>query len=150
MSDYRFEELVPHTGIMALLEQVVSWNGEEIVTSVVIDQSAPFCNGEGVPAWFGLEYMAQTIAAYAGIKAKELDQAVKIGFLLGTRRYECSKNSFRVGELIRVSAREEVQGSNGLSAFNCCIFDGEDKLVAQANLNVFQPEDPEGFLSGEV
>ena len=52
-------------------------------------------------AWVGLEYMAQAIGAYAGYTARLRGEPVRIGYLLGTRRYECKPAKLRLGQPAR-------------------------------------------------
>src|SRR2546426_3960121 len=83
--------LVPHSGPMVLLDRVVSVDEESLCAEVLIRADSMFCAAGGVGAWVGLEYMAQAIAAYAGYGARLRGAPVKIGFLLGSRRYECRR-----------------------------------------------------------
>ena len=66
-------ELVPHEPPMLLLDAVRSYDGDTIVCAVTIAADGLFVeqlNGQpGVPALIGLEYMAQCVAAYAGLAA---------------------------------------------------------------------------------
>lgn len=79
-------------------------------------------------------------------------QAVTIGFLVGSRRYDCSHSYFPLGAKLKVRVKELIQGDNGLGVFQCRI-DGTGEhanIEASANLNVFQPDDPEEILRGEA
>ena len=51
----------------------------------------------GVPGYVGLEYIAQTIAAHGGLRARAVGEPVRIGFLLGTRRYDCGNGLLFIG-----------------------------------------------------
>ena len=86
MPDIR--SLVPHAGAMLLLDRVVSADADNLLAEVRIRSDSLFCNGDGVGVWVGIEYMAQAIAAWAGYIARSRGEPVKLGFLLGTRRYE--------------------------------------------------------------
>ena len=97
----------------------------------------------GVPAWVGLEYMAQTVALYAGACAKRAGRDIGIGLLLGTRRYTAATDRFRLGALLVIRVTESWhEGQMGV--FDCCV-EGEEPL-AEATLNVFRPADPLAFL----
>jgi predicted hotdog family 3-hydroxylacyl-ACP dehydratase len=91
--------------------------------------------------------MAQTIAAFAGYTAYAGGEAVKPGFLLGARRYECTLPMFSPGSLLRVHVRRVLQSDNGLGSFQCRI-EHEDQEVATATLTVFQPADAVDFIRG--
>jgi len=91
---------------------------------------------QAVPAWAGIEYMAQTIAAYVGIKARQANEPIRMGFLLGTRRYSSNVAAFKVGATLTIRA-EKIMQDDGLGVFDCRI-KGEAVEVT-ANLNVYQP-----------
>jgi predicted hotdog family 3-hydroxylacyl-ACP dehydratase len=108
-----------------------------------------FCGADGVGAWVGIEYMAQAVAAHAGYRASLRGEQVKIGFLLGSRRYECSRPVFAIGSVLRVHVRCILLGENGLGSFECRI-DDPGASVAIATLTVFQPANVNEFLEGTV
>ncbi|WP_077038086.1 3-hydroxylacyl-ACP dehydratase [Pelomonas sp. KK5] len=137
--------LVPHAGRMSLLQTVLDCDAESLRAELTVSEGDLFFHeGVGIGGWVGIEYMAQAVAAWAGAQGGE----PRIGFLLGSRRYRCSRSAFRAGEKLSVSVRREFQADNGLGQFDCRIEIGED-CVATAQLTVFGPEDPVAFLTGE-
>lgn len=150
---YSFESVVPHTGTMVLLDQIDQWDDEQLQASVTVRADAPFVDAQGMPAWVGIELMAQTIAAFGGCRARRASRPVKIGFLVGSRRYTSSQAYFPIGAHLQVNVKEIVTGEQGLSVFECTLQarDLHTDISASANINVFQPDDPEQFLqSGQV
>lgn len=141
--------LVPHAGPMVLLDRVISADAENLCAEVHIRADSLFCDTDGVGAWVGIEYMAQAIAAYAGYAAQLRGEAVKIGFLLGSRRYECSRPRFALGSLLLVHVQRVLQHENGLGSFECRISDGGEQL-ATATVTVFQPANADDFLKGSL
>ena len=139
--------LIPHSGAMVLLDRVIAVDEESLCAEVRIRPDSLFCAASGVGAWVGLEYMAQTIAAFAGYTAYLHGKAVKPGFLLGARRYECTLPMFSLGSLLRVHVRRVLQSENGLGSFQCRIEHGQEE-VATATLTVFQPVDAADFVKG--
>jgi predicted hotdog family 3-hydroxylacyl-ACP dehydratase len=139
-------DLVPHSGPMVLLDRVLSADAETLCAEVTIRPGSVFCDGSGVGSWVGMEYMAQAVAAHAGYLALQRGEAVKVGFLLGTRRYECSRPAFAVGSILQVHVRRALQGDNGLGAFECRIGDAAGGIEASATVTVFQPENVDEFL----
>lgn len=141
--------LVPHSGNMVLLDRVISADQETLCAQVTIQANTLFCNGLEVGAWVGIEYMAQAIAAHAGYLAGLRGDPVKVGFLLGARRYECSQPSFVLGSVLHVHVQRALQGENGLGAFECKICLASDvtgTAVANATITVFQPDNVNEFL----
>ncbi|KRG46016.1 dehydratase [Stenotrophomonas panacihumi] len=144
------EQFIPHRGMMRLVDRVLACGEEDIVTEVRVPADALFGDASGVPAWMGVEYMAQTVAAWAGHRARARGEEPSIGFLLGTRRYQAHTPRFDAGALLRVEAHCELMGDNGLGMFACRIVLGE-AVLATANISVFEPPDAAAYLeSGEA
>jgi predicted hotdog family 3-hydroxylacyl-ACP dehydratase len=140
-------ELVPHTGDMVLLERVLEADKDSLCAEVTIGADTMFCDGAGVGSWVGIEYMAQAIAAHAGYQARQRGEPVKVGFLLGARRYAASVPLFALGTVLRVRAQHAMQGDNGLAAFECRIEDAAGgALLASATITVFEPNNVNEFL----
>lgn len=144
MSEFRVIDVVPHAEPMSLLDQIHSYTATGLVAGVSITRESLLCEADGVPAWVGIEYMGQAVAAWAGVKARLNDEPVKIGFLVSCRRYESPRSHFRIGETLKVSVEQITDNTAGLSVFDCRI--SGDELEIQANLNVFMPENAQQFL----
>lgn len=141
--------LVPHADPMVLLDRVVSFAGENLCAEVTIRPDSLFCGAEGVGAWVGIEYMAQAIAAHAGYEQQLHGLPVKIGFLLGSRRYDASCNAFAVGSVLQVYVHRVLLSENGLGSYECRI-EAAGQLLATATVTVFQPVNVDGFLDGKL
>lgn len=142
-------DVVPHAGAMLFLDTLLSHDEDGVVAEASVDERHLFATPEGVPAWVGIEFMAQAIAAWAGCRARACGEPVRIGFLLGTRRYECRPQYFSFGTRLRIEVRREIFGDNGLGMFACRLFDSGEE-IACANLSVFEPRDPAAFLEGNM
>lgn len=148
MTDAAIDELVPHRGTMSWLCRVIEAGEEHLVAEATIGADHLLLRDGQLSAAAGIEYMAQAVAAWAGSCRRAAGGAPKIGFLLGTRRYTCSRAGFRVGEVLRIRVEHRFQADNGLGQFEALIeIDGAE--VARASLNVFGPEEPEAFLNGQ-
>lgn len=149
---WKIEELVPHAGRMCLLDQLVSSEGDGLVAELTINSDGMFFDsmgpGTGVGGWVGIEYMAQAVAAWAGLQSRRDGGKPLIGFLLGSRNYQSRRASFAAGEVLRICVQREFQADNGLGQFDCRI-EIQDETVANAKLTVFGPPDPAAFLRGE-
>lgn len=142
--------LVPHAAPMMLLDSLVSVDGDNLCAAVAITDTTMFCRAGEVGSWVGIEYMAQAIAAHAGWLALQQGDPVRIGFLLGSRRYECSVPAFAQGMLLHVTVHMEIKNENGLGAYQCRIEDAAQpgQMLAQGTITVFQPENIEEFMQG--
>jgi predicted hotdog family 3-hydroxylacyl-ACP dehydratase len=140
------EPFVPHRGEMRLLDRLVECSEDDVVAECTVRHGI-FSDESGLPAWAGLELMAQAVASWAGYHAVRAGTPVKLGFLLGTRRYEAQISSFQFGATLTIHAHRELSGENGLGVFLCRILH-EETTLATASLNVFQPPNVEAYLSG--
>jgi predicted hotdog family 3-hydroxylacyl-ACP dehydratase len=139
--------LVPHAGTMSLLDSLVAVDAETLSARVAIGPDTLFCTDGAVGAWVGVEYMAQAVAAHAGYQARQRGEPVRVGFLLGTRRYACAVPVFAVGSVLTIRVQRALQGDNGLGAFECHIEDAASGAeLASATITVFQPDNVEEFL----
>jgi len=143
----RIDELVPHSGSMSLLDEVVAYGDDWLHASVKITSDSMFLEEKGVPALVGIEYLAQTVAAYAGMQERKNGGRPKLGFLLGVRKYHCSTDYFPIGDTLILKVQLEMQAENGLSAFQCVLV--SDEVEVSARLNVFQPDDAREFLQDD-
>jgi predicted hotdog family 3-hydroxylacyl-ACP dehydratase len=141
------KSLVPHSGTMSLLDTLLAADAESLSARVGITPQTLFCEDGAVGAWVGVEYMAQAVAAHAGYKARLRGEPVRVGFLLGTRRYSCAVPAFAAGSTLDIQVRCALQGETGLGAFDCRIVDAQHGTeLATATITVFQPENVEEFL----
>ncbi|MEQ1738745.1 MAG: hotdog family protein [Methyloglobulus sp.] len=137
MIDYNdVASLIPHSGQMVLLDKVVEFNDENLIAEMTVRDDGLFGNENEVPAWVGIEYMAQAIGAYAGIKSKLAGEPIKLGYLLGTRRFSSNVASFDAGTELTINVKVIIQDDK-LGAFDCQIL-GEG-IEVSANLTVYQP-----------
>lgn len=143
-------QVVPHQGAMLLLEQILHWDDEQLCALVIIRPSMPMADERGLPAWVGLELMAQATAALAGCRAQQSQQPVQMGFLVGTRRYHASCSYFPHGARLEIQVRQTLRSDNGLCVFDCALAGtGEHiAITAEASINIFQPDNPEQFIQG--
>jgi len=135
---YAITELLPHRPPMILLDRVRDFDADTLTASVMITRSSMFCVDGSVPSHIALEFMAQACGAHAGILALEKGEAVRIGFVLGTRDFVCMVPGFGVGDRLDVTATLLFNGAQ-MGAYDCHIAIG-DRVVAKARLSVYQPE----------
>jgi len=138
-------ELLPHGPEMTLIERLAEYSPQLSVATVTITAQSRFVEADGVPAWVGIEYMAQTIAAHAGYEGRLSGQPPAIGFLLGTRAYRSDIGVFPLGATLTISVEPLVADAQ-LGAFQCSI--ATDRVVATAVVNTYRPTAEEVAAAG--
>jgi predicted hotdog family 3-hydroxylacyl-ACP dehydratase len=136
---YPIAALLPHKPPMILLDRVIGYDDSSLVAEVTISENSLLLAPEGVPGYVGIEYMAQTCAAYAGVCALDSHKPVKIGFLLGTRDYRLITPWFRIGDRLHISV-SLILGDEQMASFDCQI-QIDSNLVATAHLMVYQMDE---------
>lgn len=130
---------LPHRGAMLLIDRVIATDHDHAVAEVDVPLDGLFVRNGVVPSWIGIEYMAQTIAAWAGGRAMASGEPPAVGYLLGTRRYEAHGGDFAAGASLRISVRCLLATSSGIGQFDCTIEDTAARTLATARLSVYSP-----------
>lgn len=145
---YPIESLLPQSRAMVLLDRILDVGEDYIVVELAVRDDGLFSTPDhAVPAWVGLEYMAQAIAAFSGYHKKCRGEDIQLGFLLGTRQYQCSVDRFSCGTYLTVRAEKIIEAANDMSVFVCSL-EG-DNINATSTLNVLLPQDSKKFLAGK-
>ncbi len=129
-------ELLPHAGPMVLLDALVEAGDGRVVARVTLRPASLFVEDGKVPAIVAIEYMAQAIGAYAGLRARAAGGAPRIGYLLGTRDMSLEVDAFSVGDELTVEA-QHVWGDEQLGSFRCEVRRG-GRALASALVNVYE------------
>jgi predicted hotdog family 3-hydroxylacyl-ACP dehydratase len=133
---YATVDLLPHKPPMVLIDAVRAWGEGRLEATVAVRPGISFFVPEqGVPAYVGMEYMAQACGAYAGLQAMAAGEPVRVGLLLGTRRYLAQVGWFEPGQALDIKIVELFRdGSIGM--FDCRI-EHEGRTLATAQLSVY-------------
>jgi len=138
---------LPHRAPLLLVDTVHERSDRHLVTRLTVRDVAPFGLGDGrVPAYLGLEYMAQTVACFSGVQRVARGQRPIIGLLLGSRRYRAHTAFFADGQVLVVRAEERLSEYAQLNVFACRIESEDGSLLAEADLKAYQSEDPLALL----
>ncbi len=144
--DIPVEKLVPHRRPMILIDVMVEADATRSVCETTIRPDSVFLEPEGVPAFVGIEFMAQAVAAHGGYLSYLKGEPAKVGFLLGTPHLTMARPFFKLGQTLRMEVVEDW-GDDQLMRFSCTIRDKDSGAVLQeAGLNVFQPRDLHEYL----
>src|SRR6218665_2816403 len=107
-------DLVPHRGTMSWRDRVISVDAEHAVAEADIRGSSLFVRDGRLDVWIGIEYMAQPIALWAGRRARQEGRPIALGFLVGSRRVNGQRKSFKVGECLTSQTEYALLAGNDL------------------------------------
>lgn len=158
-------DCLPHRGPMLLVERIVASTEEAIRVEARVDGAAWYADADGaMPAWIGVELMAQTTGAHIGFQALMGIAAARPGVLLGTRRYTMQAPRFAAGSRLVIDAERVLWTEEGHGAYACTIrlmvpsgTDDTDhgptarretpapEVLAEGVIKVFQPADFAAF-----
>jgi predicted hotdog family 3-hydroxylacyl-ACP dehydratase len=143
------DELLPHRGVMCLLDSVAAFTSDSVRVTAIVDPHAWYADANGaMPAWIGVELMAQAIGAHVGLLARAAGGAPKPGVLLGSQRYEIDVAAFDAHTHLRIDATQILRSEDGQGAYACVISDAQGARCAHAVIKVYQPADFQAFMQG--
>ena len=140
------EQALPHESPMILLDRLVQKTETGLISEVIIREGIPFFDDGVVSAFVGVEYMAQTVAAFSGVESIGNGGQAEIGFLLGIKGFTSKCRLFSNGQILQVAVNHDW-GDKQLMHFIGVITDSETKEVLQeAQLSAFKPENSREFI----
>jgi len=134
------DRLLPQQPPMRLLDRMIGHRGGVVEAEVDVVPAASFFRaGRGIPAWVGMEYLAQAAAAWFTLSApadRSGDAApAQAGMLVACRRFECALGEFPEGATLVIRVWPASPASGPLVRFR-----GEIRLdgaVAAGELSVY-------------
>ena len=131
-------ELVAHRPPMLLLDRVVAADGDSVTCEVDLHAGSMFARDGAVSAVVFVEYMAQAVAACAGLRARARGEAVTPGLLLGSREVAFMVREARAGD--RLEVRAALVWSDPAMGSYVCEVRRDGEVLACGTLNVYQGE----------
>ncbi|MGB3052066.1 MAG: hypothetical protein WBB42_13770 [Polyangiales bacterium] len=135
-------ELIPHADPMVLLDELVHWAPGEARCSLTIAPGTPFVSDGAVDTIVSIEYMGQAVAACSGYAAFRGGGSIRVGMIIGCRRFDINVPTLRVGDELMIHVHE-IRAQEELSVFRCEVHRG-DEAVASAQLTLYHAEKPPG------
>ena len=130
--------LVPHSGAMCLLDEVLEWDGVHIVcrTRSHLDAANPLRSAGALPALAAIEYAGQAMAAHGALCDREVRR--RTGYLVSVRdvALEVERLDDVAGDLTVSATRLSPSGPELLYDFH--LQAGGRKLVAGRALVVLR------------
>ncbi len=129
-------ELLPHKAPMILIDEILELTETAVRSRVLLTDQSPFVEDGAVPSLVSIEYMAQSIAAFAGATRREKGEAVIRGYLIACREMTMAVESLAVGDELEVVATQ-VWHDEKLGNFDCSVT-RRGETVSRAWLSVYQ------------
>lgn len=133
------ERLLPHSGTMCLLEEVVGWDDSGILCTATSHASPdnPLREGAVLPLHNGIEYAAQAMAIHGHLCRRE--QLVRVGYLaLVSNVTMYCEHLHQCSGHIQVRAHQQIKDEDSCS-YNFTLHHGTELLMQGTALVVFPP-----------
>jgi predicted hotdog family 3-hydroxylacyl-ACP dehydratase len=131
------EELVPHAHPMILIDEIIDSDDRNFTATVRITEDCRFFeSSRGVPTYVGIEYIAQTVSALIGLRAKQSGGNVQPGYLLGARKFSTSRSYFVLGSELSIRIVDEFE-SGQLGRYSGEITEGRGDAIVETSITVY-------------
>ena len=114
-TDVLIADLIPHAGLMCLLERIVSWDESSVTTATTTHRSGanPLASHGRLHALNLCEYGAQAMAVHGGLAARARGERARPGLLVSLRDVSlgCEFVEGFEGEIIVEARRLHASGS---------------------------------------
>jgi len=147
------ESLIPHQGKMCLINKIIEITDQTVSCQVSISKDDIFYRSDinGVYSWVGIEYMAQTIGIYAGLRNDNPNpKKSKMGLLLSVRAFKTESSIFKLGQCLSIKGYKIYLEGN-IGVFDCEIYI-DNQQICSAKLNTILPENDQidNILKGKA
>jgi len=133
--DINVAELVRHSGEIILIDTIIEVDDESLHAETTVRNDGLFNTGpEDVPSFIAVEYMAQSIAAWAGYRGRHEGKPANPGLLLGTRDFTASIPMLPVGSTVQIQVNLVMEMASGLAVFDAQV--SNDELTISSRLSV--------------
>jgi predicted hotdog family 3-hydroxylacyl-ACP dehydratase len=146
MIDIPVTELIPQQDRMMFLDHIIAFEEGQIKAYVEVKANGLFDDGQTIPAWIGIEYMAQTVAAHSGMLSYLAQEPLKPGLLLGARKFHTNVAKLPIGIGLTVTVERIIEDQQ-LAVFNGDISGPEVQMSAQINVYQARTLQPNFFSS---
>jgi predicted hotdog family 3-hydroxylacyl-ACP dehydratase len=130
-------KLIPHSGLMCLLDEVVNWDDQSIIcrSNSHRDPANPLWRNEHLSALHAFEYGAQAVAVHGALRARSAEMTAPPGYLAALR--DANLHVPRLDDLtspLQIRAKR-LFADNANSVYECRISAG-DVLVAEGRVTI--------------
>ncbi len=137
----QIETLIPHSGTMCLLDEVISWDKTKIVCLSVshLDPNNPLLVEGHLPPLHLLEYGSQAIAIHGGLFSHDQGLPIKTGFLAAIRDAKFYQTSRAVSHKHLVIRAEAIMQTQSGVVYQFRIFGNQEQVLIEAKATVMYP-----------
>lgn len=138
---------IPHQPPMRLVDTLLSSAPLEVEVEANIHTDNVFYDTArgGVPAWTGIEYMAQAAAVWVGLEDTRANKPIEPAFLISSRQYTAHRPLFALGEPLRIRVHADLI-DGPLVAFTGTIHNATE-LLAEAIFTAYRPDDIAAYMA---
>ncbi len=138
-------KLLPHAPPMLLIDRIERARDDEIAVSALIQEDNIFLSAGRVRGAVLVEYMAQTVATFAGLEASKQAGPIRPGYVIGIRSFEVKTEALRPGEALQIIA-VRIFGDADRANFNARV-ERDSQTIATATMTVYRGALNEGDKS---
>jgi predicted hotdog family 3-hydroxylacyl-ACP dehydratase len=140
--------LIPHSGLMCLLDEVTQWDDRSItcVSTTHQDPANPLLRGGRLSGVHAFEYGAQAAAIHGGLCARSVGAVAPPGYLAALRDAR-----LHVAFLDDIKSELQVQtfrlfGDGANTVYECRV-SSRDKLLAEGRITIVERHPPKRRMS---
>lgn len=135
------EQLVPHRYRMLFIDRIVASSGGTLLCSAVVRDDNPFLANGRLLEHALVEYMAQAMAGFVGLKNREEgDPGQNEGFLVSAKDVELAGEPVGPGDELSIHARLEIRTAE-YGRFTGEVMLGE-RRIARGRLSFYHAAGP--------
>lgn len=146
IENYPLGELVDHRGPMAFIDELMAVDGDQGRCRALVRAGNPFLLDDRLPAWALVEYMAQSVAVFAGYARACKGDEHRHGLLLGCRNLHLADVALMIGSQLDIEVAE-IASYEQLGSFSARVScNGVE--AARGTLSVYETEEWPASSSG--
>ena len=127
--------LIPHSGLMCLLDSVIQWDDRSItcISNTHRDPANPLCRHGRLSALHAFEYGAQAAAVHGGLRARASGTTAPPGYLTALR--DARLYVARLGDITSplLVCADRLFGDSANTVYECRVSAGQT-LLAEARI----------------
>jgi len=124
--------LIPHTGVMCLLDEVIQWDEKQIIclSNTHLSTENPLRYENSLPAYALIEYGAQAMAIHGGLLSKASGHNFNEGYLAALRDVQIKRDNISdIKSVLRIEANQQM-ASEGNMIYSFTVSSDNELLIS--------------------